>query len=503
MAGFTTPGLLFVGASGRGELAYAGPLLEKLWQTGRYTRYVEPCVGGYSMAQIAARAGFPVESMDTSDVTLFSSVVGAFLARTPMETLDVHVDGAPVNLDGPEKQQAARILIEQLRLRLEAKPDVHYWNELRRDLEARRPTHEQAVIDRLEILEDRLAGVTYQPAGLMEHIVEHLDDPGALIHAVPPTYRAGYEKFFETDGRLTWAEPDYAIFDPDDSWAELWQATKDAAATFVGMRECDPGTRFWPDGPVYANQQRIGQYGYYVTNRTDEVLDLMGGKRVRVARPSTLKIRPLPQPIIPRDHEITDGSAIQIIPIDAGYARYYKSLWMHGTIGQDNAEGNYAVLIDGYVAGVGAVNASPINRPNAGRLAARDTRAALLLVYATGAYHDVYRLTRLATLVGLQRPVIEPIIAVTDAGTLAMVVADRVWTLEMSRHPEAKGMRGLMKLRTRTDRDDGRYDLLYEAPIGDLTPEEARDLWLAKEANWRKARSQPPSASETTSRSAS
>lgn len=517
MAGFNTPGLLFVGASGRGEIAYAGPLLSRLWDTGDYDTYVEPCVGGFSMAQIAQRSGWPTAGFDTSDVTLFSSVLGYWLADRPMADLDVHVDGHPVDLTGTEQQQAARILAEQLRMRLEAKPDHVYWQELERDLVLRRDEHEAAIAARLDILRERLGTVAYRSAGLIEHIADRLDDPRALIHAVPPTFTAGYEKWFDTDGRLQWDEPAYALFDPDDGWADLWEATRDAAATFVGMRECAPGTRFWPDGAVYANQQRIDQYGYYVTNRTDKVLDLMGGRKVRVARPGS-NVRPLPHPMIPADHEITPDSTIRVQPIDAGHARHYKSLWMHGTIGLDNAEGNFAVLVDGYVAGIGAVNASPINRPNPGFLSAnRGDTNPLLLVYATGCPHPTYRLTRLATQVALQRPIVEPIVSATESGAMAMVVADRVWTIEKSKYPEAKGMRGLMKLRNRkaggqqhatsskrapkrAQPNVGGYDLLYEAPLDMLTPTEVLDQWLTKEHQWRKARA---SSSAQTSKSGS
>ena len=30
----------------------------------------------------------------------------------------------------------------------------------------------------------------------------------------PPTYAAGFEKWYDTGGRMTWKEPEYGIFDP-------------------------------------------------------------------------------------------------------------------------------------------------------------------------------------------------------------------------------------------------------------------------------------------------
>ena len=67
--------------------------------------------------------------------------------------------------------------------------------------EANEPDHKEA---------DSLAQALY--TGMNNMIDEVLDDPHALIIANPPTYVAGFEKYYDTNGNMTWKEPEYSIF---------------------------------------------------------------------------------------------------------------------------------------------------------------------------------------------------------------------------------------------------------------------------------------------------
>ena len=51
------------------------------------------------------------------------------------------------------------------------------------------------------------------------------------------------------------------------------------------------------------------------------------------------------------NREITEESKVQIVPVKAAQAQYYRVLWTHNFVGS-SATWNRAVLIDGYVAGV-------------------------------------------------------------------------------------------------------------------------------------------------------
>jgi len=57
---------------------------------------------------------------------------------------------------------------------------------------------------------------------MWEHLKEVLDDPHALVIANPPTYFSGYEKFYDTQGKMTWKEPPYELFDPETGHQQFY-----------------------------------------------------------------------------------------------------------------------------------------------------------------------------------------------------------------------------------------------------------------------------------------
>jgi hypothetical protein len=153
------------------------PVFEALRTSGKYTRFVEPCAGAFVMPLIAREAGWQPTQMESSDVSLFSSVCGLYLGGKDLGVLDVRVDGQPLELDGPTDVQAALILYTQLLLRMETRPEVDYWKELIRDLYDRRKDHIEAIRDDLAKLQKRLGGIEYEPLDLWAHLDRHADNP--------------------------------------------------------------------------------------------------------------------------------------------------------------------------------------------------------------------------------------------------------------------------------------------------------------------------------------
>jgi hypothetical protein len=74
---------------------------------------------------------------------------------------------------------------------------------------------------------------------------------------------------------------------------------------------------------------------------------------------------------------------------------------------------------------------------------------------------------------------------ITDDLTLA--AAESMVTIEYSRYPEAKGLRGLMRLVDREKSKTG-YRLVYSASLGSLGPEGVLDEWLVLEALYNSRR---------------
>ena len=199
-----------------------------------------------------------------------------------------------------------------------------------------------------------------------------------------------------------------------------------------------------------------------------------GGMKVRPTRGQELA--KLNLPILPPDYAITADTKVRVMAVGGGEATYYRDLWMH-KLDYRSAGYYVAVVLDNYIAGMIGYDAAPIFRPYQG--AGDDVRGALLLTFAVGAPHQ-HRLTRLVTMVALLdetlRQVLKPDLH---------VLVDRLITVELTKHPEAKGLRGLMKLQTRRTDPKYGYRLIYGTGVdrkGSLKA--VPGLWRKKEDAW-------------------
>jgi hypothetical protein len=470
---------------------FANELLRRLRGRG-FTSYAEPCAGGFALARVAVAAGYPPDSIETSDVGLFGSVLGSLFSDRPLAQLDLKLDGEPLELPDEPVQAAAVILLTQLELRLAKRPDVRYWNELRADLETRRDQHRMAIAQKLNGMLGELHGIAYEPLSLIEHLDRVADDAFMVANVNPPSYMGAYERFFDTGDRLTWAEPPYDVFDPATDFEKLYERYRDAKMLLLVQLQREAGKCPWPR-PFYARPQGYeGASGntYYVANRPDDVLSVIGGQPL--ARPRVYdQARPLAVPMFGYQDELAEKPEIDVVPVSAPQARYYKQLWMHRGIGWADGSANFAVLVDGKIAGVGGYSADTVL--NSYAESSLDT---ILLRFATGAPHIEHRLTRFVAKLALQRSTIETALFQSPSGPIALACANRVITAEFTRHPEQKNQRGLMKLRRR-ERKEGRYHLIYEAPIEELTPVEVLAFWRRKEKQWRQSRKKQPATSSS------
>ncbi len=465
MAGFASPGVLFAGNSYGPERRFYRPVLEGLRKKG-YRRFVEPCAGSFAVSVIAADVGWAPASIEASDVSLFSGVLGHYLAGKPLADLGVTVDDEPLALPDDPAQAAAEILWTQLWLRMQAKPDVDYWRQIVQHLERDAAETKRALVKQIEGVGKRLRGVSYESLDLFEHIARVADDPKAVIVAAPPTYTAGFEKFYDTRGRLKWAEPEYGMFDPATDCDRLFREYADARALFLLYQEADVGTGA-AQGAVFARPGVKGRNAYVRANRPDEVFGITGGPLIAPGyAPDLQKAK---WPVLPADHPITRTSKIQVLSVNAAVAEYYRRSWMH-RLAEGTQGSNLLVLIDGYVAGAMAFSNQNISYfGNSQRM---------LLAYCLGPKHE-YRLTRLLLMIAMQKST-----ALAAAPPKAHVYVEGstgLMTTNFTPYPESKQMRGLWKLVNRKTGIDG-FQLIYECDwAAPASMEQIVEKWLIAE----------------------
>lgn len=477
MAGFTSPSILFISTWDAPERAYLGELLPKLKAAG-YTDYHEPSVGGFAMPLVAADAGYSPAQMTTSDVHLFTSILGELAAGNDMASLGVQIDGEPVDyLSTKPLEQAAQLIWLQMRMRIEAKPDTHYWITMLEDLWNNREAHLDEFRAQLERLSARLPGINYSRESVWEHLDRVADNPNAVIVSNPPTYTGAYEKFFDTKDRLTWDAPEYEIFHAPTDIPRMVEEMEGRAALLVVQQQQEPRSAANPR-PPYARQLSAGQLVYVNSNRPDEVEKIMGGMRVVRRKLPPLTERPFP--ILPPDYEVSESTKVELIEVEGKVADAYRHEWMH-RLNPVPGPGNVLMLMDGYAAGVIGYSMQAMTRSFSMKWADK-----AILRFAFGAKHETLRLTRLATMLALQHDTLELTTGATEAFHVAACAG--LVTVEMTRHPEAKGLRGLMKLDSRDKHQDG-FKLVYASEWRPAaSPSEVLVEFLSKEQAWLKSR---------------
>ncbi len=221
--------------------------------------------------------------------------------------------------------------------------------------------------------------------------------------------------------------------------------------------------------PLYARHERRGVTAYVWTNKPAQVLARLHGK---TAVPRSL---PDSQPlegvrILPHDHELTPESRVEVVSLPSRQVRYYKGLWLH-RISPKDAGWDFGVLIDGHLAGIAGYDAGMMDyRPQ------EQWEDALTLFYAVGVPGRSERLTRLIIAMALLRETVDLIVPPWQACR-----ARQVMTVNLTKYPEAKQNRGLLKLVDRQTSKDHGFKLIYAADLRDQTAQEAYDKWLTRE----------------------
>lgn len=479
MAMFQNPGTFFVGGTLTPvEQRFIAVLLKNAHKQG-YTRFVEPCAGAFAMSHIAAQCGYKPSEIEASDVSMFTSIMGYAITGQSLEELEIRADG----FTNEELLDPAVALYAWKYLKATRNAGREYGYELMVDLEARREYYIDSLRAQLDRAKQLLHGMSYRPLDMWKHLEECYDDPHCIVIANPPTYAAGFEKWYDTGGRMTWKEPEYGIFDPKTGLNDLYDKMNDAKCLLMCYEENAPGLT--AGHPVFARYGvRDGINVYLTTNRPDEATMLAEGKMI--TRPNEGKLEPLDCSILPRDYEITRKSKIQITQIERTAAQYYRKLWTHNFVGSA-APINMAVLIDGKLAGVFGLDKSALTMGAFGT----QVSDAVFLMYGMTVPHKTYRLGRLLQMLTQNKALIMSIC--TD---LEKEKAKTLKTVQMTKYPESKEMRGLMELTKKVPDKKMGWRLTYESPLYDRTNEETLDEWLRREERWQKQREKTKSAAQ-------
>ncbi len=92
---FQRPRRDVLGCLGTVEQRYLVNLIKNAAKNG-YTRFVEPCAGTFAMSNLAIQNGYKPEQIETSDVSMMSSVMGYAITGKPLDELEIHAQAFPM-----------------------------------------------------------------------------------------------------------------------------------------------------------------------------------------------------------------------------------------------------------------------------------------------------------------------------------------------------------------------------------------------------------------------
>jgi hypothetical protein len=479
-AAFLTPGNLYINSGVNSEFRFLKPAFAAARKAG-YTRFVEPACGAFSMSHLAQQGGWDGTQMEASDVILFSAVMGYAIQGLPLDPLEIRIDGFP----GEDMTDPATVLWAQAVARARAKAGKLFWAEISRSMFMDRDRHVEVLNKQLERLRSVLAGLSFQPLDLFDHLEQVIDDPKTLVSLNPPSTGGGYEKFFDTDGTVTWKEPSYAVFDPVAGYEKLDGYMSRSKALLAIYEENQGGHvvkgAFVARGsgrkaPSDTGVARSINY-YIVSNRPEEFQGYAGGMMVESWK--GFEMEKAPWSVLPEDHPVTSESTLAVVNITQGIANYYRSLWTHNFVG-GNAVRSVALLLDGYL--VGVFGYDPGYLTSKGTPGGKDSDG-VLLQFGMAVPQKRFRFGRLIGRLALCRQTLSMILT-----HLQMYRCNIVRTAQLSKYPESKEQRGIMKLNERKKDPQHGYRLIYEAPVSDLNWASVFEVWLKEEGRWQAKR---------------
>lgn len=464
MAFFNSPTAFFIGNTNPKEKRFEKNLLKSAKRNG-YDKFIEPCGGEFAMSQLAIEAGF--SHIEASDITLFSTLLGYYIQDKDIDELDVQVEGVG------KCTSVVDVLYYQLLFKLMKNQGKDYFDNMITDVEEKKEWHCEKIKESLDkakkLFENKLV---YYPMDMIEHLKKYMYDDKAIIIMNFPTYRGGYEKMFDVGDKITWKEPEYQMFDPSTDKEKIKEMLKDAKCLVLFYEEAYPDEACFDT--VYVRfGAREGMNTYITTNNKEEVLRLIN-KQCAV-RLDEKEIKPLKYPIINSDYVFTEKSQVSVIECSPCECDYYRKLFTHNFAGSSSS-GGFAVIVDNMVLGVFGYSKA------FSAFFGDGSNEDLFILFGMAKAVNGYRTNRLLTMLATTKD-----IAYQVCNDLDKFTYKNIKTTMISKYPESKQMRGLMKLSGKKfDSKMNMWKLEYSTPLCDNNIEQEYKLWLKKEQDYKK-----------------
>jgi hypothetical protein len=318
---------MFVGAINQ----YVRQFLGNVGETFKDRVVVVGCSGNFSLETIVSATSTP-RALHSNDVSLYSCLLGSWLAGAPMPVTlrDAAYSWVAPYLDTPERTMACvLVLLDMLPYRQQTNAhQVRMWGNY---LEAF-PQLLTATLAKLQTVTTRIT--SFYAGDVLTHFERFADDD-ALFCCFPPTYSGGYERLYKPlDTLFTWPAPTYPRLD-EARRSQLWEWLRARAYLWYDDRLLPE------EQPVLQQQQRRMRTVYLYSNVVR-----------RTAVLSAKRPPPLPDwPLASLATVLTPEVPCTLRQVTTAHLARYKDLYLSKAIAHDEARWSFVVEVGGVVVG--------------------------------------------------------------------------------------------------------------------------------------------------------
>lgn len=304
----------------------------------KFKSFVVPFTGRFAAAGTLILAGIQPSQVYTSDIGLFSSVLGHWLSEKPLDELRIEIKAEELAFL-PKSNDTELATSVMFALKYHQLNKANYFIEsVRREFIQHWQTYYNHIKARLEAHAD-MKGLHYEIMDVFDEIKRWDDHEDAFMYLNPPIYKKGYSKMFNTQDMIAWRKPNIPEFSIDN-FNQLLEVTSGIKATTLVMAHDYSASHNIEEVPsgwfkVFANQSE-GRLSYYVCNK-----DLESTITRTITKPPDRIF-----PIHTDDDPITKSSHITIMKVRDNEAKYYRDLFIH-RLGTTDAELHFGLFVDG------------------------------------------------------------------------------------------------------------------------------------------------------------
>lgn len=332
---------IFLGRTPVAQRKYSSAVFRHLVST--HPKLVVPASGAATLVGDALEAGYKKENIETSDISLFTSLLGYLFSGKPISEIKFQV--ADEYRADYEKitDDIGRVAYLMWLMKMAQLSKIHYRRMLYEDLLANREKHIALLAEQIKKMRDYFFGINYEIKDLRDEFVER--DSNTLLVINPPVFKNCYEKkMFNFQGFIEY-ESGIKEFDFKKEYHTLYEKSKELSYPCIWYRYRGVNG-FNPSEVIYAREYQVGKTDFFLCTKPSVIEDR--ALRSYMMRIATKRLRPYCSPTFGEKDGIDENSTVRFVSVPEEVGLYYRDLFAH-RLGTTGAEHYYLMLIDGKV----------------------------------------------------------------------------------------------------------------------------------------------------------